>query len=102
MRRELVSGEGARQPKQPAVPAHIYSEIDASGPTSARKAKVPSLIVDGATLRIVHLLRVAPVGQSVIAIGLRLRERGDVRCDEQNGEDGGPKNRWCALETSLA
>ena len=28
IRRELVSGECARQPEQPAVPAHPYSEID--------------------------------------------------------------------------
>ena len=57
-----------------------------------------------ATLRIVHLFQVAPVGQSVIAIGLRLWECGEIRCDEQNGEDGGLKKiaGVCSQETSLA
>ena len=40
MRRELVSGERARQPKQPAVPAHTYSEIDVSGRSQQEKPQV--------------------------------------------------------------
>jgi len=72
-------------------------------PRQQEKPQVPSLIVDGAMLRIVRHLSGRAVGQSVIAIGLRLRERGEARCDEQIGEDGGPrKSLVCSQEASLA
>jgi len=86
MRRELVSGERTRHPKRPAVPAQTYSEIDVSSPTSARKAT--SAVADRRWRYDSNCASPSgrAVGQSVIAIGLRLRARGEVR----DGEDGSP------------